>query len=78
MITLDKPIYRKTRRPFMHYKSPLVVSLQPGDLLAVRELRRRRVIYLDLHSLYIDGLRRQIAAEKREKKKKRRHSGGGA
>jgi hypothetical protein len=56
----------------MHYKIPLVVSLQPGDLLAMRELRRRRVVYLDLHSLYIDGLRRQLAAERREKQKRRK------
>jgi hypothetical protein len=72
MITLDKPIYRKTRRDFMHYQRPLVVSLQPGDALAIRELRRRRVVFLDLHALYVQGVRQQVLAEKREKRLRRR------
>jgi hypothetical protein len=72
MTTLEKAVTRKTRGNFMHYKRPLVVSLLPGDVLRLRELRRKREVFLDLHSLYIEALRRQLAAEKREKRAKRR------
>jgi hypothetical protein len=72
MTTLEKPVVRKTRRNLMHYKRPLVVALLPGDVLAMREARCKRTVFLDLHGLYIDGLRRQILAEKRAKKKARR------
>jgi hypothetical protein len=72
MTILEKPITRKTRRNFMHYRKPLVVALIPGDLISLREHRCKRTVYLDLHSLYIEGLRRQILAEKREKKKARK------
>lgn len=72
MTTLEKPIVRKTRRNFMHYRHPLVVALLPGDVIALREHRCKRIIHVDLHSLYIERLRWQIAAEKRERKKARR------
>jgi hypothetical protein len=72
MTILDKPIVRKTRRNLMHYKHPLVVTLEPGDLLTIREHRCKRLVYIDLHALYVEALRRTIAAEKREKKKQRR------
>lgn len=75
MTSLDKPIVRKTQRNLMHYRHPLVVSLLPGDLLTIREHRCKRMVYIDLHGLYIEALRRQIAAEKREKKRKRLRRG---
>jgi hypothetical protein len=71
MTTLEKPVVRKTKKNFMHYRHPLIVTLQREDLLAIREYRCRRVVYIDLHSAYIDGLRRQVLAEKRERRKKR-------
>ena len=33
MINITKPLVRKTRRPFMHYKRPIVVALEPPDLI---------------------------------------------
>lgn len=69
---LDKPIVRKTRRNLMHYKHPLVVTLEPGDILSIREHRCQRTVHIDLHALYIEALRRTLAAEKREKRKARR------
>jgi hypothetical protein len=72
MTTLEKPITRKTRRNFMHYRRPLIVTLTPGDLLTIREHRCKRLVYIDLHALYVEALRRSIALEKREKKKQRR------
>lgn len=55
----------------MHYKHPLVVTLLPGDMLSMREHRCKREIYIDLHALYVEALRRTIAAEKRAKKKRK-------
>jgi hypothetical protein len=72
MTILEKPITRKTKRNLMHYRHPLVVCLMDGDLLSLREHRCKRTVYLDLHGLYVEGLRRQIASEKREKKKARK------
>lgn len=72
MTTLDKPIVRKTRRNLMHYQHPLVVTLLPGDVLTIREHRCKREIAIDLHGLYIEGLRRAIMAEKREKRKRKK------
>lgn len=71
MTVLDKPITRKTRRNLMHYKHPLVVSLLPGDVLTIREHRCKREVAIDLHGLYIEALRRQLAFEKRERRKRR-------
>jgi hypothetical protein len=69
---LERPITRKTKKNFMHYRRPLIVTLEPGDLLTIREHRCKRLVYIDLHALYIEALRRTIAAEKRAKKKARR------
>lgn len=72
MTILERPITRKTKKNFMHYRRPLIVTLEPGDLLTIREHRCKRLVYIDLHALYIEALRRTIAAEKRAKKKARR------
>jgi hypothetical protein len=36
MTDLKKPIHRRTEREFAHYKKRIVVSLEPGDVLAMR------------------------------------------
>jgi hypothetical protein len=69
MIALEKPIRRKTRGDFLHYKTPVVVELKPGDYIGLRLLRHKREVVLSLHDLYFEGVRRQVAAEKRAKKK---------
>jgi hypothetical protein len=66
MTRLLKPIVRKTDRPFMHYRTPLVVTLLPGDVFSLRLLRRKREGVLNLHTLYYQGVRAQAAAEKRQ------------
>jgi hypothetical protein len=72
MTPLLKPVERKTARPFMHYRTPVVVSLEPGDILRLRLLRHRRSVIWNLHDLYYQGVRRDVAAAKREKAKARR------
>jgi hypothetical protein len=41
MTTLTKTVKRKTRYPFRHYKGGLVVELLDGDLIRIRESRRK-------------------------------------
>jgi hypothetical protein len=66
MTPLLKPIVRKTDRPFMHYRAPLVVTLLPGDVISLRLLRHKREVVFNLHMLYYQGVRAQAGAEKRQ------------
>jgi hypothetical protein len=50
----------------MHYRTPLVVTLLPGDVISLRLLRHKREVVFNLHTLYYQGLRAQVAAEKRQ------------
>jgi hypothetical protein len=66
MTPLLKAVVRKTDRPFMHYRTPLVVTLLPGDVISLRLLRHKREVVFNLHTLYYQGVRAQAAAEKRQ------------
>jgi len=66
MTPLLKPIGRKADRPFMHYRTPLVVKLLPGDVISLRLLRHKREVVFNLHTLYYQGVRAQAAAERRQ------------
>jgi hypothetical protein len=44
MTDLNKPIHRRTRQPFAHYRKRIIVTLDPGDLLSMR-LERTRTRY---------------------------------
>jgi hypothetical protein len=72
MIALLKPVRRKTAGAFLHYKTPIVVELKPGDCIGLRLLRHKREVVLSLHDLYFQGVRRQVAAERKERLAKRR------
>jgi hypothetical protein len=63
MIALLKTIRRKTHGAFMHYQTPIVVELKPGDCIGLRLLRHKREVVLSLHELYFEAVRRQVAAE---------------
>jgi hypothetical protein len=41
MVRLKKKWSRVTARPFAHYEKPIVVTLLPGDLIAMHLLRTR-------------------------------------
>jgi hypothetical protein len=70
LIALVKPIRRKTTERFMHYGTPIVVELKPGDCIGLRLLRHKREVVLSLHELYFEGLNRQVAAERKARKRK--------
>jgi hypothetical protein len=57
MIALHKPLARKTRQPFMHYRKNVVVQLLPGDVIALRLYGQRdtsavSIKIQDLYSLF--------------------------
>ncbi len=77
MTELNKPVCRRTRCTFAHYRRRIVVILEPGDLLAMRLERTRLVYRATLANVY-----RQLALwtaeaearRKREERKARRRS----
>jgi hypothetical protein len=58
MTDLAKPVRRRCREQFAHYRKRIVVSLEPGDVLAMR-LERTRTTYRPLFSA---ALRSHFAA----------------
>jgi hypothetical protein len=44
MTNLTKPVTRRGTLPFLHYGKPLIVTLEPGDILAMR-LEGRPVVH---------------------------------
>lgn len=52
MTPLTKRVTRKTAHPYDHHGAPLVVSLEPGDILTIRELRRKFTVSVGIHGLY--------------------------
>jgi hypothetical protein len=56
---------RKTYQPFMDYRTPLVVTLLPSDVISLRLLCHKREVIFNLHTLDYQGLLAQVAAETR-------------
>lgn len=75
MTTDSKPVTRKCRTSPAAWgvNAQLVVSILPGGTLAIREHKRREssAVHFDLATLYVQGVRRRIAAERAEKRKAR-------
>ncbi len=75
MTDLTKPVARRSRAPFGHYRRRIVTILEPGDVLAMRLERSRTTYRASLASVF-----RQLAEwhalserqRKREERKKRR------
>jgi hypothetical protein len=75
MNEITRPLKRRTRSAFAHYRRRIVVMLEPGDVLAMR-LEGTRTTY----AAPIESVFRQLAAwhaarlrrEKAEQKKMRR------
>ena len=57
MTALTRAVTRRSRAPFAHYRRRIVVSLEPGDTLAMRLERTRTTYRASLASIF-----RQLAA----------------
>ena len=75
MTSLSKAVSRRTARPFMHYRRRLVVTLLPGDVLAIRLEREResRAVSTSIALLYQQLVTRRAASEARERAEARRN-----
>jgi hypothetical protein len=76
MTDLEKPVRRRTRFPFAHYCKRIVVILEPGDCVAMRLERTRKLFRAPISSVYRQLVEWHAAALRREKQlaRKRRRA----
>jgi hypothetical protein len=75
MTDLQKPVRRRSRFPFAHYRKRIVVTLEPGDTIAMRLERARKPYRGTLAAVYRQLVEWHVEAErllKRKARKKRR------
>jgi hypothetical protein len=69
---LSKPVRRQTPWPAPHGVAPqVVITLYPGGVIGLREIRRRREVQLSASMLYTQALLKE-AREKRQQQRRRR------
>ena len=72
MTDLLKPVRRRSRDPFAHYRKRIVVSLEPGDVPAMRLERTRTTYRATIAAVFrtlADWHARAEARRKREERK---------
>jgi hypothetical protein len=72
---LEKPVRRRTRLPFAHYRKRIVVILEPGDCVAMRLEQTRTLFRASIPTVYRQLVVWNVEAKRREKRlarKKRR------
>ena len=75
MTDLLKPVRRRSRDQFAHYRKRIVVSLEPGDVLAMRLERTRTTYRATIAAVFrtlADWHARAEASRKREERKARK------
>jgi hypothetical protein len=68
MTNLEKVVHRRSSAPFWHYKRRIVVSLEPGDILAMRLERTRKTYRVPLSAVFITLCQWEADRRRREKK----------
>ena len=74
MTDLEKAVRRRTRFPFAHYRKHIVVTLEPGDILAMRLEKTRKLFRAPIAAVYRQLVEWHVAAVRREKKLKKRRA----
>lgn len=72
MTDLEKPVRRRGRFPFAHYRKRIVVSLEPGDILAMRLERTRTTYRAEMAAVFRQLAEWHASAERRRKREERR------
>ena len=67
MTDLNRPVRRRTCRPADLVRRRLVVMLEPGDTLAMREHGRRTVYRKSIERIYLQMVRWQVEDDRRKK-----------
>ena len=72
MTSLIKPVRRKTRRTYavlyVNDARPIVVSLEPGDVITFREAGRRHVWSMPIERAFRQAVRESAQVVRREKR----------
>ena len=63
MTTLDKPVSRVTMRDADGLRRKLVVTLQPGDIIGIREQGRSREYQISISGLYWKLVKSHVRGE---------------
>lgn len=73
MTSLNRPVRRKTRWSYSvlyaHDSRPIVVSLEPGDVVTFREAGRRQAWSLPIDRLFRQAVREAAIAERHQKRR---------
>jgi hypothetical protein len=72
MTDLVRPVRRRSREQFAHYRRRIIASLEPGDLLAMRLERTRTTFRAPLAAIYRTLADWHARAEIRRKHEERR------
>ena len=67
MTDLNRPVKRRTCRPADLVRRRLVVILEPGDTLAMREHGRRKIYRRSLERIFLQLVRWQVEDDRRAK-----------
>ena len=67
MTDLKKPVRRRTIG--LHRGRRIMVSLEPGDLLGLRQERCRRTQYVSLAAIYDYAVKARVLAERNQRRK---------
>lgn len=77
---MTTPIMKRTARrtvdPYDHHGARLVAAFEPGDILSIREERRRFTVSESIGAVYSWMLKRNAERSRIEKAKARKKSGG--
>lgn len=71
MTDLKKPVRRRTVG--LHRGRRIMVSLEPGDVLGLRQERCRQTEYLSLPALYDYAVKSRVLSERAAKQKARKN-----
>lgn len=66
MTELKKEVKRRTCFPFAHYRKRIVVILEPGDCVAMRLERTRKLFRAPIAAVYRQLVEWHVAAIRRE------------
>jgi hypothetical protein len=75
MTNLEKVVRRRGLVPFQHYKRRIVVSLKPGDILAMRLEGTRKTYRVPISAVFITLCQWEADARRREKARKKKARG---
>ena len=74
MTLLHKTVVRKCAKPLGKYD--LIVQLEPGDMISMRESHSKKWYTLSLEGLYYQMVKNGVATQREEEKKKKRMDKG--